>query len=80
MRARQQHTGGGDGDDFQIDLANPESLGDVAKKKKAGKNGVTFTEAQLDAFEQSEHFQLLDEVYVYLVSSWLMSLTNTLLL
>ncbi|EJD02843.1 uncharacterized protein FOMMEDRAFT_156200 [Fomitiporia mediterranea MF3/22] len=66
--ARQEHTGGGDGDEFkldQLDLSQVqiEDEGESKRKKRGrSKSAPQFSEAQLDAFEQSELFQMLDEV------------------
>ncbi|EJC99239.1 uncharacterized protein FOMMEDRAFT_160832 [Fomitiporia mediterranea MF3/22] len=69
-RARQEHTGGGDGDVFRINHLNLEDAAlndetDTKKKRKRSGRSATaasFSEAQLDAFEASIHFQMLDEV------------------
>ena len=62
VRRRQEHTGGGDGDD-------EEEIGKKHKKpKKHGKDGSSdgnkeqFTPAQMDSFEVSEFFTLIDLV------------------
>lgn len=72
MRQRQEHTGGGDGDQFMLtdtglatidaeDTDDVEAIEpDKSQKTKKGK----FSKTQLDEFEDSKLYQMLDKVYV----------------
>lgn len=65
VRRRQEHTGGGDGDDDGTDLEGEGDGGkDGAKKRKISKR-VRFSKSVLDAFEKSVFFRALDEVCVF---------------
>ena len=79
VRRRQEHTGGGDGDEVDLDDSEdgddegevPET-GTKRKKpppKKHGKDGSKegsreqFSPGVMDSFEQSEFYALIDKVY-----------------
>ena len=69
VRLRQEHTGGGDGDQFRIDDAGlasiQEDLNDNKPSTDTNKDQPSkrqFSTNQLDTFEDSKLFQLLDGV------------------
>ncbi|KAK7457877.1 hypothetical protein VKT23_010221 [Stygiomarasmius scandens] len=57
VRVRQEHTGGGDGD---ADSDAEETKSDLKRKRVT--NTRRFSTAVLDAFEESEYFEVIDKV------------------
>jgi hypothetical protein len=74
VRRRQEHTGGGDGDDATDDETDEDGNDDVdvddgpegANKRKKPKKTARgrFSKKTLDAFEESEFYVLIDAVYI----------------
>ena len=66
VRRRQEHTGGGDGDDATEDDGEDEDEREGAHEKKRKRAGqakkVRYTKNVLDSFESSSFFAIIDAV------------------
>ncbi|KZP34565.1 hypothetical protein FIBSPDRAFT_881082 [Athelia psychrophila] len=62
VRQRQDHTGGGDGDDDGTDLEGGGDGADEGTKKRKVSKRVRFSKSVLDTFEHSVYFEALDAV------------------